>query len=144
MNDSVKIETTTNLYAAFATNKSIETDGVVVKYGPKTSVRIARAGGSNTAFSKRYEALMRPYKRLAQTGQMDAEVSADIMRRLYAETVVKDWEGVTNREGVELDFTVDNAMALFKDLPDLFDDLVSHSMNATLYREEVREADSKN
>lgn len=134
----------TNLYAAFATSTDVEKEGVVIKYGENTSIRIARAGGSNSAFSLRYEVLMRPYRRLAQTGQMDKEVQAEIMRRLYAETVVRNWEGVTDREGNVLIFSVDNCIQLFKDLPDLFDDVVNHSLNAALYREEIREEDSKN
>jgi len=140
MNDNKKV----NLYTAFATNKDVEQDGVIVKYGDGISFRIARAGGSNSAFSKRYEVLMRPYRRLVQAGQMDTEVQADIMRQLYAETVVRSWEGVTDRDGNALQFSVDNCKKVFADLPDLFDDIVSHSMNASLYREELREADAKN
>jgi len=134
----------TNLYSAFATSKEVEKEGVIIKYGEATSIRIARAGGSNTAFSLRYEVLMRPYRRLAQTGQMDKEVQAEIMRQLYAETVVRGWKGVADREGSVLDFSVANCVQLFKDLPDLFDDIVNHSLNASLFREEVREEDSKN
>lgn len=134
----------TNLYAAFATSKDVEQEGVIIKYGENTSIRIARAGGSNSAFSLRYEVLMRPHRRLAQTGQMDKEVQAEIMRQLYAETVVRSWEGVTDRDGNELAFSVANCVQLFKDLPDLFDDIVNHSLNATLYREEIREEDAKN
>lgn len=133
-----------SLYSSFATNKGVEKEGVIIKYGEDTSIRIARAGGSNTAFSRRYEVLMRPYRRLVQTGQMDQEVQAEVMRQLYAETVVRGWEGVTDQNGNDLPFTVENCVKLFKDLPDLFDDIVTHSLNAALYREEIREADSKN
>jgi hypothetical protein len=134
----------TNLYAAFETSKTVEKEGVYIKYGEKTKIRIARAGGSNTAFSLRYEVLMRPYRRLAQTNHMDKEVQAEIMRQLYAETVVRGWEGVNDRAGNELIFSVANCIQLFTDLPDLFDDVVNHSLNSALFREEIREEDAKN
>jgi hypothetical protein len=109
------------------------------------SITIRRAGGANTAFTQRYEALTKPYRRAIQVDAMDQDVMKDIMCQLYAETVVVGWEGVLDVDNVTpLPFTVENCIRLFKAAEPVFTEVVNTSMNASVYRDEVREADAKN
>lgn len=133
----------------FATDTSVEKEGIWVVYGPNANgeqieIRIARAGGANKLFASRHEALTRPYRRLIQADQMDKDTMEGLMRKLYAETVVRDWRGVLDEEGNAIPFSAAAVEEQFTAYPDLFSDVVDNSTKVALYREEIREADAKN
>ena len=139
-----------SLYSRFKTDSSEEQRGVRVQYGVNDRtglpivVILARAGGSNTRFSKVWERLTKPYRRQIETETIDPKISADLMRRLYAEAVVLDWENVDNADGEELPFSVDNCVKIFEDLPDWFDDIRKVSGDMAVFRSATVEADAKN
>ena len=117
-----------SLYKQFATDKNVERDGVVLSYGKNSknkdiNIRIARAGGANIRYTKLLEAAIKPYRRQLQNETMDNGVAEDITMRVYAQSVVLGWEGVEDENGNDMDFTVENCMKLFKDLPDLWADI---------------------
>lgn len=146
-----------SLYKQFETNKDVENDGIVLEYGMSTrgpiSIRISRAGGANTRFAKLMEAKVKPYRRQVQNETMDKALAEKIAKEVYAETVVIGWENVempviVNGEATkELEFvpyTVENAIRLFTDLPDLYADIVEQAQRSALFRADIMEADSKN
>lgn len=139
-----------NLFTSFRMDETLEQDGVPLLFGKNSkgemiSLTIRRAGGSNTAFTQRYEALMKPYRRLEQLGKMDPDVQKELMQRLYAETVVAGWEGVLDEDDVTpVPFNVDNCIRLFQAAEVIFSEVVNTSMSAAVFRDEVREADAKN
>lgn len=139
-----------NLFNDFLSNKDLEQDGVPLLFGKNAkgdmiSLTIRRAGGSNTAFTKRYDALMKPYRRLEQMGKLDPDVQREIMHTLYAETVVAGWSGVLDSDNkTELAFSVEACKRLFEVSEQVFSEVVNTSMNAAVYRDEVREEDAKN
>lgn len=145
-----------SLFNTFKTDAEIEKNGVILQYGfvkkpdgkPDTSrpigIRVARAGGANTAYLRRAEAVLRPYRRQIQTDTMDRGLIDELTRQLFAETVVKGWENVQDEDGTDLPFTVENCVALFAKLPDLFTDVQEQSQRAALFRTEVMEADAGN
>ena len=137
------------LYKQFATDKNVERDGVVLSYGKNSknkdiNIRIARAGGANIRYTKLLEAAIKPYRRQLQNETMDNGVAEDITMRVYAQSVVLGWEGVEDENGNDMDFTVENCMKLFKDLPDLWADIQSQATRAALFRQDILEADAKN
>jgi hypothetical protein len=140
-----------NLFNSFKSNKDLELNGVPVLFGKNSrdvmiKIFVRRAGGGNTAFTQRYEVLTKPYRRIIQMGKSNeiSEEMADIMRRLYAETVVVGWEGVLGPDDeTELPFTVDNCIDLFKASDEVFNEVVTVSTTAAVYRDEVRSADAK-
>lgn len=137
------------LYSQFETSKDVEKQGVILQYGKNSKgemieIRIARAGGANNAYSKLLEAKIKPYRRQIQNDTMDNDVAERITKEVYAKTVVLGWTGVEDRDNKPLDFTVDNCVKLFDDLPDLWSDIQAQSVNVALFRAEVLEADAKN
>lgn len=147
------------LYKQFKTDDNVEKNGLLLQYGETAegkpvTIRIARAGGANTQFQKRLEALTRPHRRQLQTETLSPKVAESLVRRAYAETVVLGWENVEfpvlDAEGNPTDavealpFTVDNCMRLFTDLPDLFADLQEQASKAALFRQDLLEADAGN
>lgn len=138
-----------SLYKQFKTNKELEKDGILLEYGLNSKgqpicIRIARAGGGNVQFSKRFEAKLKPFRRQVQNETLDPQLAEKLVREVYAESVVLGWENVEDEDGNELPFSVENAIKLFTDLPELFKDIQEQSGKMALFREEILEADSKN
>lgn len=138
-----------SLYAKFETDKSLETSGIELDYGPNTKgktilIRIARAGGANDQYLKRMEAKAKPHRRQIQHETVDRVVISQIIKEVYAETVVLGWENVEDREGNDMPFTKENVLKLFTDLPDLYADITEQAQSAALFRVAVREIDAKN
>lgn len=87
---------------------------------------------------------MKPYRRQIQNETMESALVERIVKEVYAETVVLGWENVEDENGNAMEFSVENCIKLFDDLPDLFRDIQEQSQRAALFRAEVREADAKN
>lgn len=138
-----------NLYNQFKTDETLETDGIFIEYGETADgkpirIRIARAGGKNKAFTKALEKATRPHRKAIQTGSLDSATADKLYREVFVDTVVLGWENVTDENGKPLEFNRENALKVFTDLPDLFQDLRDQAANSALFREEVLEEDLGN
>ena len=131
-------------YSAFKTNPELETKGIVIDYGDAGRFRIARAGGANASYQKKLAALAKPIRRQIQAETIGKEKAEEIMAEAFFHTVLLGWEGVTDADGNELPYSIQNARTLFADLPDLLADLVESAQKASLFRDEVAEQDAKN
>ncbi len=132
-----------SFYEMFATDSALEKNGIALDYGEAGTIVIARAGGSNTKFQTRFQALMRPYRMQMQNGTMDDDVANRLMAEAFAETVVLGWSGVKGSDGEELEFTQDNVKKLLTDLPELFADIRTQATSFTNFVVESREEDAK-
>lgn len=139
-----------SLFKQFQTDKSAETDGIDADYGidertgERILIRVARAGGANSKFAKLWDAKSKPYRRQIQTETLDNATAERLMHEVYAEAVVIGWSGVCDRDGNKLDYNVENCVKLFKELPELFNDIRSLSTNISAFRAQELEEDGKN
>lgn len=138
-----------SLYKLFKTDENLETDGIWLEYGQNEKgepirIKIARAGGHNSAFSKALEKATRPYRKAIQTGMLDNKTADKLYKDVFADTVVLDWINVEGPDGKPMEFKRENVLKLFKDLPDLFADLREQANHVALFRDEVRESDLGN
>lgn len=138
-----------SLYDTFATDKALERDGIVLAYGANSKnepieIRIARAGGANTRFAKVLERKLEPHRRALQAGRLDPKKAEELMIEAYAEAVVLGWTGVEDRDGNAMEFSKDNVVKLFTDLPELFKDIQNQSQQISLFRDVVKEDDAGN
>jgi len=138
-----------SLYKQFKTDTKLEKEGILLQYGTNSKgqpicIRVARAGAGNDQYVKRMEAKVKPHRRLIQNETIERAVLLSIIREVFAETVVLGWEGVEDENGKPLSFSKDNAIKLFTDLPDLFEDIQEQAQKAALFRADIREADAKN
>ena len=138
-----------NLYKAYETDTTVETDGVIIDYGPNSKgkpiqIRIARAGGANVRFAKILEHKTKPYKRAIANESLDEKIMNKIMVEAYADAVILDWTGVEDREGNAMSFSKENVIKLFTDLPELFRDIIEQSQKTALFRAEIREEEAGN
>lgn len=138
-----------NLFQQFQTDPKLEKEGVVLEYGLNSKekmigIRVARAGGANTAFSKRMEAEVKPLRRQIALELLDLAQINKITRKVFAETVVLGWENVEDADGNDLAFSKEACQELFDKLPALFADLQEQASNIAVFRLHIREADAKN
>ena len=136
--------TAMSLYSLFKTDKSLEVKGIDLQYGDGIIITIARAGGANPIYARVVEAKTKPYRRQIQSETISRELSEQLTREIYAEAIVLGWSGVTDENGKAMEFTKENAVKLFKDLPDLFEDVKEQAGKAALFRNDILTADSKN
>jgi len=134
----------TSIYDTFETDDAKEKSGIWLEFGIDTRICIARAGGANSRFAKVLEAKSRPYRRLIEQNALDPKVADKMLVDTLAETVVLGWEGVRDREGVDIAFSVANVKALFTELPDLFVAIRESAMQASNFRRQDIEDDAGN
>ncbi len=139
----------------YRTDKALEKKGIEVDFG-NFKVTIARAGGGNKRFAKLLEAKTRPYKRAIQTETMDNDVAQTLLKEVYSEAIVLNWETKVKDEwkaGIEdlnsdefklLPFKPENVMTVLNEVPDVFTMLQEEASKSANYRMMVLEDDAKN
>lgn len=132
-----------NIYDMFRTDAGLEKSGVWLDYGP-FRILVARAGGSNIAFQRILAAKLKPYRRQIEMGTMDEGQAKRLLAETYAESVVLDWEGVTDETGTPLEFSKDNVVKILIDLPDLFRDIQDQAGSLAVFRAQGVQEVAKN
>lgn len=140
-------------YDAIRTDKGLEENGIWLDYGP-FRLLCARSGGANRKFAKRLEAKTRPYQRALKNETIDPDVVDRLMRELFAETVILDWNVKDDKgqwvRGIELpdgsvgSVTPENVAAVLADIPDVWTDIQNEAQKAANYRRAVQDANSGN
>lgn len=137
-------------WAIFETDEALEQAGVKVDYGA-FYFQVARAGGANTRYRDLMRQRLAPHKRAMATETMSDDLANNIMRDVFAETIVLGWGSTKHgdgkmlaRDGAAIDFTTENVKALFKQLPELAADVMAQAQSMTLFRANIAEIDAKN
>lgn len=140
----------------FKTDKKAETEGIRVEYaenedGTIPTFIIGRANRTNRRYSQALERLTKPHRRALEMKTLPKEKAEEIWRDVFIEGNLHGWENVRNSDvtGNKQDegyaeFTKDNAISLFKNLPDLYDDLSARANDAANFRVESMEEEAKN
>lgn len=131
-------------YSQYRTDTSSETKGIELDYGDAGIFLMARAGGSNKAFTRLFEKKMRPHRRALNSGNLPESAARKVGIDVMVETTLLGWSGVTGPDGKELKYSKENARKLLTDLPDLYLQLQQDSANASLYLQDIKEAEAKN
>lgn len=143
----------TNPFDMFQTDKSKEAEGIVLNYSDVFWIKITRAGGSNEHYKRILTEKLKPFRRAIQTETIDEAASARLLREAVAEGIVMDWGtgvypagagSIPGRDGALIPFNVQNAVQLFTDLPDLFNDIYEQANKVSLFRATETEADAGN
>lgn len=144
----------TNPFDMFQTDRSKESEGIVLNYSDAFWIKITRAGGSNEHYKRILAEKLKPFRRAIQTDTIDEAASARLLREAVAEGLIMDWGTgiypngpgfIPNRSGGDpIAFNVPNAVQLFTDLPDLFNDIYEQASKVSLFRVTEVEADAGN
>lgn len=127
----------TNLDKLFKTNSDLEREGVDFAIDDKTSFRLRRFNGQNPRVKAAMAAYYKPYARQVELGTLPQEKSDEISILLFIDVCLASWQGVEDENGKELPFNKENAVKIFKSLPDLFNTLWAHANNFENYKESV-------
>lgn len=141
-----------SLYSTYETDASIEKEGQAFQMGEDSQGRpidfiCRRAGGANTKFQSVLEAKSRPVRHILNSknpGAVSSKTQERIMREVFVDAVLLGWRNVEDRDGNVLEFSKENAIKLFTDLPDLFRELLSMTTEGAAFRKLEREAEEKN
>ncbi len=148
-----------SMYGQLETDKALETKGVEVNYG-SFRVTLARAGGANKKYEKVLNARSKPHQRAMKAEMMDGDVAIEIMREVYADSIILHWEAKDAKGkwqvGIEakpakgvtklaiVPFTRENVVQAMVDLPELLLWFKEDAEKLSLYLVQVLEDAVKN
>ena len=131
----------TNLDADFKTNPNLEKEGVDIVIRERTdanpvalSFRVRRFNSTNPRVKAAMAAYYKPHARQIDMGTLDPSISEEINRKVFVDVCLASWEGVEG-DGVPLECNRENALNLFRHLPDLFDTLWRAANSMENYKE---------
>ncbi len=139
-----------SLRSQYQSEHKAEADGVWNDFG-EFRVRLARAGGTNSAYKLALERRVKPLQR--RLNSLTNDESETIMRELLVDHCIKGWQtrvddtwqdGIEFEAGQLLDVTRDNLLTVLKQLPDLERELQQCSQDQAAYRQELLEAAAGN
>jgi hypothetical protein len=113
-----------DLKKTFGTDKEKEKKGIVKQIGEGAWVRIARIG--NPDYERVLTALSKPYRLQIQRGTLDPKIQDKLYIEVIAKTVLLDWGGITDN-GVDVAYSVENAIKMLTDYPDFLEFIVAEA-----------------
>ncbi len=128
------------IYALFTTDRNLETEGIYLEYAGARFL-VARAGGSNKKFTTIAQKRLAPFTEAMRRGVVDEETSVKVLAEIYADSVVLDWENVTDKKDNLLSYNRENVIKVLTELPELFDVIRVESENVKNFRPLVSEED---
>lgn len=81
----------------FRTDPKVEAEGVWLEM-EHVRVKLARAGENNRLFKEYMTAEAKKVETAVRVGMLSNETAAKMLRGAYAETVIRDWETVTDEK----------------------------------------------
>lgn len=146
-----------SLRKTFKTDKAAEVDGVWLEIGINDhnglpiKIKLSRMSSSNKRYTKALNTATKPHQSSIQNDALDNELARKLLREVFAETVLLGWENLPKSELTgndndkdELEFTKENILAMFDEMPDLYDDWEARAQKASAFREAERVATTKN
>lgn len=137
------------LYEVYTTDESLEQgEGIDLEFGD-TVFEVRRAGGRNREYQAELRKLTRPLRRQIENDLMTPDQYMQILRRVFARTVVLGWRHkptgkpvITTPQG-ELEFNEANFLKVMSDLPDLWDQIFEQCTQMSNFRHDMAVADGE-
>lgn len=123
----------TNLDSKFKTNLNDEIEGKWFEVSEDTSFKLKRLGvGVSKRHQIEYQEFFKPYAAQFANNTIDPETELDLSMKAFAHTIISDWKGVIV-DDEEVEFDKDLAYDILKEMPDLFDILLSKATKRENY-----------
>lgn len=138
------------LFKNYKTDKSAEVNGVPVTVGineddkSKINFILARAGGNNKAYGAALTTKSEPHAQAIAAGALPEELAEEITKEVFVDSVLKGWENVRDADNKPLEFSKENALKLFDELPDLFEELALKARKISTFKTANLEVVAKN
>lgn len=130
-----------DLFAKYKTDESKEREGVWVPLDGEGRIRIART--NNPLYREAMVRKVNRYKMAAKSKVIPEDDWITIVNELIAETILVDWEGITEK-GQPLPYSVENAKRVLTELKDFREMVLSIADNMDNFKEELDEGTEKN
>lgn len=119
----------------YKTDKTAEEQGVWVVLADEIEVKVARLNNKSARDLRRQ--LEKPYRNMSSIPDAANE---EILIKVIARAVLKDWKGVTDEKGQAQSYSADLAEKLFREFPDFLNDVVSAAMTRETFQTEAVES----
>ncbi len=124
-------------------NKDSEENGKWLDLGGGTSFKV-RAFHAK-AVTERRELENKPYLTLQRAGiEIPEDKQEEIGLAVLGGAIIADWKGVKNKAGQLVPYSEEEAVAILKAIPKLGGVIMSFSLDAQQYKDEVVEEGAKN
>jgi hypothetical protein len=138
-----------SLYSEFKLSEEKLQQGTKVVFSPNDDGTVPTfilgyMSNSNQRYTKCLERESKPHQRLIELKRLPAETDAAIMRRVFCQTILLGWENVQDVNGKPFVYTLENAIKLLTDLPELFTQLKIEASNRSRFLEAELEDEAKN
>lgn len=146
-----------SLRKTFKTDQTAELEGVWIEVsvndhnGKPIRIKISRMSSSNKRYTKELNRVTKPHQSAIQNDAFDNELAKKMIQEVFTDTVLLDWDNLPkselsgdDKDTEALPFNRDNVLALFKEMPDLYDDWEARATKAAAFRESEREEAAKN
>ena len=136
-----------DLYKVFGTNTQREAEGIKIFLSTEPEeiyFVLARAGGNNKKYQELLTKMLAPYKRQLDMGTLNESISKKIMTEVFCKTCLLNWKGVKSMKGELLGYSIDSAIDLMNDLPDLYTYLWGETQKLINFQDPEMEEIAKN
>lgn len=123
------------------TDRDKERNGIEVETSLYGTFVVRRMGSTNKPYQMALEQRFKKYRRLKDHTQIPLEVRERLLLEAFCEEVLVGWkEDVTGPDDKPLKFSVENAMTLFQDIPEILEELIPVAEAPDAFRDMDREA----
>lgn len=132
-----------DLKKQYATDLTLEEEGVPVGFGDGAEVTVGRWGSE--AFLRELESAQRPYRQQIERGTLPREKDRALINQVIARTVIKGWKGIKEGEE-ELPSNTETFLRILNNpaYKDFRQDIITASQSAELFRQQNLEEAAKN
>ncbi len=141
----------------FKTNSTKEVEGIDIPVsindhnGEPITIRISRMSRSNKRYTMALEEATRPHSSAIANETLDNDLGNVLLRGVFVDTILLGWNNLPKSEltgkaeDIELlSFSRENAIALFDEMPDLYDDWEKRAKSSANFRDAVQVANAGN
>jgi len=146
-----------SLRKTFKTNKTAEVEGVEIPVGMNEHnnrpifITISRMSRANKRYTKALEEATRPHTAAINNETLDNDIGSKLLQEVFADTVLLGWRNLPKSELTgddndtdDLPYSRENALTLFDELPDLYDDWEKRAKSSAAFRDREREQSAGN
>lgn len=128
-----------SLRRSYGTDKVLEQDGIWVSPptddGVKVEFLVARQSRHNRRWATKVSRVYKETKDKVDAGMVIDDESIDTSLRVFCETNLLDWRGLT-KDGKAIPYSPEGGFKLLSELPDLYEFLNKVSLNKAFYQQQ--------
>ncbi len=123
-------------------DEDAENDGIELSFGNGRFITVTRAGPSNRKYKTTMARVFKPHQKVVGGAlALGDDAAEDLMKEVYAESIVVGWKGFIGNDDKEIVFSKEACIELFTEAPEIFDAVRSESSKfANFARRDVEEA----